>query len=69
MAGKDLVKRGIYAPKWLDASGHRVLVAVDSRGRAVHSCRVFASDDCIAIVAMMRRWLDREDPKGGRDGA
>jgi hypothetical protein len=67
VGGHRICERGIHAPEWLDSSGHRILVAVDSRGRAVHTCRLFRRDTVDDVAMMMWRMLDREDPvtKGG----
>lgn len=56
------VHRGVFSPPWTDERGHRLLVAVDSRGCQRFVARVFGTDEPAAVAGMLYQLLDQVDP-------
>lgn len=57
------LERGVYRSPFLTRSGHRELVAVDRCGRYVTRAIVFPRECERDVTRMLRRILDRADPR------
>jgi hypothetical protein len=55
------LKRGVYRSPFLSRTGHRKLVAVNSKGWRVAHALVFRRDSEADVAEMLARQLDRQD--------